>query len=138
MNDHEMYMDYIQQELKKTIGAKTKSNDPIEGVVTILNFILNKNKRNFVFMFPSQTKNKQIEVTIRHIKHEVSTCVLVSFEIIKGYVKIIETSSKYGKCSVQKKYSSPNKTKNNNIDDVISVEMSRKIYSNVYKNFPLV
>jgi hypothetical protein len=123
-------------------GSKVKSSDAISGVIKILGHFLNGKKRNYVFMFPSQKKMTElhsVEVTIRDIQNDMSTCAIVNVVYDKGFVIVVGHSSKFGECKRREPYMIPKKkTERMELDVSIPLEIVSKIYSNVYKQFPLV
>jgi hypothetical protein len=136
MEDHSTYVKFIESELVKTKHSKVKSSHPINGIVKILNFFLNKKKRNFVFMFPSLKENN-VEITIKDIINDLSTCNIITFEKENGFIKILDTSSKYGQCTIPVNFI-PRVKQSVKIEELISYTMLDKITSGIYDKFPIV
>lgn len=134
--EHDLYIDFLQNELLKTHGAKIKMKDPVDAVIRILDTVLNGNGRNFVFMFPKH-KGEIIELTIGDINNENSSCVIIAYENINRYIKIKDTSSKYGKCALTETFKPKTVVKVFEIDDAVPLELINKIDSDVYKNIKI-
>jgi hypothetical protein len=157
MDEHNKYIKFIDGQLKKTIGAKVKSSDPVKGVVKILSHFFNQKGtvRNYIFMYPTRIQNPatkfkitgkdepvdegKVEITIRDILNDMSSCVI--FDIIKhkGFFIINDSSSKFGECSPREPYAVPfKKSEMKDFESNIPPAIVTKIVNNVYSEFPLV
>ena len=145
MDNHNMYITFIESELNKMNMSKVKSTNTVSGVIKILNHFLNRNSRNYVFMFPVKTKTdsakngSSVQLTIRDIQNDMSTCVNIDTIENKGFVVMIGSSSQFGECKRREPYKVPQtKSESMKLDVSIPLEIVSKIHSNIYKQFPIV
>ena len=135
-SEHDLYVDFLDIEMKKAYGAKVNVTDLTKGIVKILDTIMKGEGRKFVFMYPS-VKGNAITITIRDIHNDMASCVVIEFTKSAHHIRFIKSSSKYGKCTRTKAFTPHNPRTVHKLSNTLSPIMATKIASNVYKNFPI-
>jgi hypothetical protein len=154
MDEHNKYIRFIEHEIETFRGAKVKSKDVVSGIVKILNHFMNKggNIRKYVFMYPTRVpnprtnfttddtddNNDKVEISVRDITNDMSSCVVFDISREDGYVILKDFKTKYGECALSQPYKVPPVVKDRHkLESTIPLEIVKKIFNNVYHEFPL-